>query len=228
MFDDISKTYDLANRLLSLGVDVRWRKIAAKAVFGFLGKKEIEKIVDVACGTGDMMRFWSESGAKEGVNIKEIVGIDPSGGMLEVAKKKLPQFAFIQSEAKSIPLDGNIADVVSITYGIRNVLEREAAFREFFRILKSGGILMILEFTKSQNPNLFEKFMRFYIKKMLPFIGGLVSKNYEAYRYLPNSIENFLTNEMMEGELKSAGFEILKIEGYSGNVSTMFIARKPC
>ncbi len=226
MFDDIAKTYDVANRVMSMGVDIKWRKKACTLSYDFYNKKEIDKIVDVACGTGDMMKFWDEIAQNKNIKVNSITGIDPSKGMLEVAKEKFPSYMFINSSATDLTLDDNSSDIISITYGIRNVVKRQEAFYEFNRVLKKEGLVVILEFMKDENKNILKKTRDFYLHKILPYVGGLISKNLEAYKYLPDSIENFVTINQMHNELENAGFEILYTKSFSMDISTLIIAKK--
>lgn len=226
MFDDIAPTYDTANRVMSMGVDRSWRKKACNLAYEYYAQKSVDKIVDVACGTGDMMDYWARQSQMNGVNIKELVGVDPSVGMLDVAKKKFPKFTYHTSKATEIPLEDSSADILSITYGIRNVIERQKALIEFNRVLKDGGLVVILEFMKNENPSFFGKIRDFYLTKILPKIGGAISKNLEAYEYLPNSIESFLTVDAMKSELVEAGFDVLYTKSFSMDISTLIIARK--
>lgn len=226
MFDDIAPTYDTANRVMSMGVDISWRKKACDLAFGYYGKQQIEKIVDVACGTGDMMGYWQKQAQKADVNIAEFVGVDPSNGMVDVARKKFPDFAYHIAKATEIPLQEGSADFLSITYGIRNVVERQEAFDEFNRVLKKDGLVVILEFMKDENKNILKRMRDIYMHKILPYVGGMISKNLEAYTYLPDSIENFVTIQGMQKELENAGFEMLHTQSFSMDISTLMIARK--
>ncbi len=226
MFDDIASTYDTANRVMSMGVDIQWRKKACELSYKFYDQKEIQKIVDVACGTGDMMGFWEKEAKKLDITIKELIGVDPSEGMVEVAKKKFPDFTYHIAKATEIPLQDSSADFISITYGIRNVVQRVEALKEFNRVLKSGGLVVILEFMKDENKNILKKMRDFYMHKILPYVGGAISKNLEAYKYLPNSIENFVTIKGMQDELKDAGFEVIYTKSFSMDISTLIIAKK--
>ncbi|MDD2639393.1 MAG: bifunctional demethylmenaquinone methyltransferase/2-methoxy-6-polyprenyl-1,4-benzoquinol methylase UbiE [Sulfurimonadaceae bacterium] len=226
MFDEIAGTYDVANRVLSMGIDKTWRNKACNLAYSFYEKKSLDKIIDVACGTGDMIDYWQKTAKKANVEIKNIVGVDPSVGMMEVAKKKLPDVEFIQSGAASMPFEEGVADIISISYGIRNVVERQKAFDEFARVLKKDGLLVILEFTKNPKENMLDHVKDFYMNKVLPKIGGMISKNKEAYTYLPNSIDEFLTTENLCHELKQAGLEPIYVKGFSMNISTLFIAKK--
>jgi demethylmenaquinone methyltransferase/2-methoxy-6-polyprenyl-1,4-benzoquinol methylase len=226
MFDEIASTYDIANRVLSFGVDKSWRKVASELTYKLYDKNEIELIADVACGTGDMIENWLKVAQKKGIVVKKGVGIDPSVGMLEVARKRGLDVEFIEGEAKALPLKDSEADIVSISYGLRNVVDRVEGLKEFHRVLKDGGMLVILEFTKLKDATLMSKIRDFYMKKVLPLIGGFLSKNYEAYSYLPNSIDNFLTKESLVEELKECGFKVEFVKGFSMDISTLFIARK--
>lgn len=226
MFDDIAPTYDTANRVMSMGVDKSWRRKACDLAYKYHAKDSLDRIVDVACGTGDMMDFWRKRAQASGIAIGEIVGVDPSVGMVDVAKKKYPKFNYHISKATEIPLEDNTADILSITYGIRNVVERQDALKEFNRVLKSGGLVVILEFMKNENPSLLGKIRDFYMNKILPKVGGAISKNLEAYEYLPNSIEDFSTVANMQKELEEAGFEMLYTKSFSMDISTLLIARK--
>lgn len=226
MFDDIAPTYDTANRVMSMGVDKSWRRKACDLAYKFYDKNSLDKIVDVACGTGDMMDFWQKRAKKAGISVNEIVGVDPSVGMVDVAKQKYRDFNYHISKATEIPLEAASSDILSITYGIRNVVERKEALDEFNRVLKVGGLVVILEFMKNENPSTLGKIKDFYMNRILPKVGGFISKNLEAYEYLPNSIEDFSTVENMKQELENAGFEMLYAKSFSMDISTLLIARK--
>jgi len=226
MFDDIAPTYDTANRVMSMGVDKSWRRKACDLAFEFYDENSIEKIIDVACGTGDMMDFWKSRADKKNIQIKEIIGVDPSVGMVDVAKQKYPKFNYHIAKATEIPLKDESSDILSITYGIRNVVQRREALDEFNRVLKKDGLVVILEFMKNENPSALGKIRDFYMNKILPKVGGAISNNLEAYEYLPNSIEDFSTVKNMQDELKSAGFEVVYTKSFSMDISTLLIARK--
>lgn len=226
MFDNIAPTYDTANRVMSMGVDKSWRRKACDLAYEFSGADTLDKIVDIACGTGDMMEFWKNRAEVNGIAIGEIVGVDPSVGMVDVARKKYPLFNYHIASATDIPLEDASVDILSITYGIRNVVQREDALKEFSRVLKKDGLVVILEFMKNENPSSLGKIMNFYTNKILPKVGGFISKNLEAYEYLPNSIESFSTVENMQNELMEAGFEMLYTKSFSMDISTLLIAKK--
>jgi len=226
MFDDIAPTYDRANRVLSMGIDKTWRKKGCDLAYEMYGEKEIDMVLDIACGTGDMMDYWMKRASKKNINVKKILGVDPSNGMVDVAREKFPKFDYAISKATEIPVEDAKADFLSISYGIRNVVEREEALKEFNRVLKPGGFVVILEFMKRENPGVAAKVTDFYLNNILPKIGGAISNNKEAYEYLPNSIEGFLTLEKMQEELENAGFEVKYSKSFSMNISSLIIARK--
>jgi demethylmenaquinone methyltransferase/2-methoxy-6-polyprenyl-1,4-benzoquinol methylase len=226
MFDNIAKTYDIANRVLSFGVDKNWRKKGCDMALTHYDRDQIDLVVDVACGTGDMMDFWDKVSKKREISISHILGIDPSVGMVDVARKKFPNFEFKIATATETNLESETVDILSISYGIRNVIEREKAFSEFYRTLKNGGLVVILEFTKNPNRTLSHRVRDFYMNNILPFVGGVISGNREAYNYLPNSIGDFVSSEQMVEELQNAGFQILENRSFSMGISSLFIARK--
>ncbi|MGL2785836.1 bifunctional demethylmenaquinone methyltransferase/2-methoxy-6-polyprenyl-1,4-benzoquinol methylase UbiE [Helicobacter pylori] len=228
MFDDIASSYDQANRLMSFGLDVKWRERACEHAFLFLENKKALRLVDVACGTGDMLVAWQKSALNCAIEFKECLGIDPSNNMLALAEKKLENKAsFIQAQAKDLKgVGNNSVDILSIAYGLRNVVERQEALKEFFRVLKPRGVLVILEFLKKDNPTWLDKISGFYTNKVLPLVGGAISKNYGAYSYLPQSIEGFLSLEGLKHELKNAGFEIVRTEDSIAQISTTMLVKK--
>lgn len=226
MFNDIAKTYDLANRILSMGIDKTWRKKACNMAYNFYGKSHLTKIVDVACGTGDLMIDWEGVANTNGIVIDDIVGVDPSVGMMEVGKTKIPHRTFVEAGAESMPIEDESVDIISISYGIRNVVQRKEGLKEFARVLKKDGLCVILEFTKNDKNDFPAKLTKFYMNNLMPHIGGLVSKNKDAYTYLPKSIEAFITTKKMCDELKEVGLEPVFVKGYSMDMSTTFIARK--
>jgi len=226
MFDDIASTYDLANRVLSFGIDKQWRKKGCNEAYDILNTDRLTQITDVATGTGDLLIYWKDIARERGIDIDRFVGVDPSVGMLDVAREKVDFADFIEGKAQELPIEDESTDVISISYGIRNVVDRMEALQEFYRALKPGGIVVILEFTKQDRSGMVDKVVDFGMKNVLPRIGGLISKNYEAYKYLPDSIEEFLTTEMLSRELEEAGFEMKYTKSFSMGISTLLVAQK--
>lgn len=228
MFDKIAPSYDLANRILSFGIDKFWRKFAVDFVLKNFPKRKLN-IVDMACGTGDMIALWNKRASGVGASASLITGVDPSSGMLSVAHKKFESYEnvrFIEALAHESGIESSSADIISISYGIRNVSEREQTLKEFNRILNVGGYLLVLEFTKRQKGGIIAKIRDFYLDKILPKIGGFISHDKGAYEYLPRSIESFLDAQEFKTELKAAGFQIEITKSFSFGVSTMFVAKK--
>lgn len=226
MFDDIASTYDLANRVLSFGIDKQWRKKGCNRAYEILDTDSLDQITDVATGTGDLLIYWKNIAKERDIDVKKFVGVDPSVGMLEVAKEKVDFAEFIEGKAQELPIADESTNIISISYGIRNVVDRIEALQEFYRALKPGGIVVILEFTKQDRSGIVDKVVDFGMKNVLPRIGGIISKNYEAYKYLPDSIEEFLTTEMLEKELEEAGFEMKYSKSFSMGISTLLVAQK--
>lgn len=232
MFDEIAHNYDLANRILSFGIDTRWRKEACEKAIKLCDKKSLD-ILDIACGTGDMIAQWlksvggNSSRTQYSREVAKVIGIDPSVAMLKIARQKLPPSVILQNgEAKDLRVDSDSVDILSIAYGLRNVVEVDLALSEFHRVLRKNGILVILEFSKKDNENIFDKIARFYTKRILPYIGGFISRNYKAYKYLPDSVDDFLSLEQIASKLRALGFEMKISKRYFGNVCSLIIAQK--
>ncbi|PAF46212.1 bifunctional demethylmenaquinone methyltransferase/2-methoxy-6-polyprenyl-1,4-benzoquinol methylase [Helicobacter sp. 12S02634-8] len=233
MFDQIAPTYDSANRVLSLGIDITWRKEACKRAFEYTRERDGLVIADIACGTGDMMIHWDKNAHILGKNINTIIGVDPSKGMLEVAKEKFKNYPdtqkirWITGEAKDLQaIESKSIDILSIAYGLRNVIDIKEALGEFGRVLKQGGVLVVLEFTKKEKESFLDKITSIYTKKILPFIGGFISKNYQAYQYLPDSIGDFLSLSGLKEALELSGFDVRFAKDYSMGISTLLIGVK--
>ncbi|HIV48370.1 MAG TPA: bifunctional demethylmenaquinone methyltransferase/2-methoxy-6-polyprenyl-1,4-benzoquinol methylase UbiE [Candidatus Helicobacter avicola] len=230
MFDAIAPKYDMANRAMSLGIDRSWRKEACRLAFKELQSSQNIVIADIACGSGDMIASWIRNTPKE-AHIGHIYGYDPSQEMLKVAHEKLqnfstPKIELLKGEAKALPFENTSIDILSISFGLRNVLEYEQALDEFVRVLKPGGIIVILEFFKPQNTTLLQKLMGFYTAKILPFVGGIISSNLKAYRYLPQSMQNFVSVSELEDLMQKRGMHTLHLKGYSANVATLYMGVK--
>jgi len=215
MFDTIAPTYDLVNRIVSFGSDKIWRKKAVKEALNYLPQNP--KILDVACGSGDMIAEWQKY-------TNNITGLDASTEMLKVAKKRFPKIPFYQELAQNLPFENESFDCLSISFGIRNVVEIDRAIEEFYRVLKANGILIILEFTRNDKKSTIREAIDFYSNSILPKIGEIISKNKEAYKYLPNSIENFYTlDELVQKLIK---FQILKAKTFPFSPTSIIIAKK--
>jgi len=222
MFDKIAPTYDIANRILSFGTDISWRKEGIKKALELGGNIANPQVLDVATGTGDMLVFWKRAVGESG----RYVGVDPSVGMLEVAKQKVEFASFHEGYAQKLPFEDGKFDFLSISYGFRNVTEKEDAVVEFARVLKPDGRLLILEFAKNESKNPFRIAAQWYVKKVLPLLGGIISGNLSAYQYLPNSIEGFMSRNEICALLEKKGFEVEVTKDFSFGVSSLIIARR--
>jgi demethylmenaquinone methyltransferase/2-methoxy-6-polyprenyl-1,4-benzoquinol methylase len=201
MFAAIAPSYDLNNRLHSLWMDQAWRRKAVKLA----QVKPDDRVVDVACGTGDLsIKFSAEA--------KATLGVDFTFEMLPIARGKSEtrnpksRIAFINGDAQNLPLPDGCADVVSIAFGIRNVQDPLVAIKEFRRVLRPGGRVIILEFSLPTNPFL-RGLYNFYFRKILPRTATLISGDKTgAYKYLPESVNTFITRDKMMQMMRDAGF----------------------
>ena len=217
IFDSIAHRYDFLNHLLSFGVDKYWRRKALK-----LSGLNAESIVlDVACGTGD---FAIE--AKKH-NVKKIFGADFSHNMLKLFKQKSDWINgnTVQMAAEFIPLKKNSVTNITVAFGVRNFYDIEKGFKSFHEVLSEKGKATILEFRMPEN-RIFRSLYKFYFKKILPFVGGIISKNTEAYKYLPDSVEEFDEKINLNDLLLSCGFSEVKIHPLTFGIVSVIIARK--
>jgi demethylmenaquinone methyltransferase/2-methoxy-6-polyprenyl-1,4-benzoquinol methylase len=219
MFAAIAPSYDLNNRLHSLWMDQAWRRKAVKLA----NVKPTDRVVDVACGTGDLTEAFRQAGDCSGDPLANVaaryVGVDFTFEMLPIALRKSAcyNFAscirFVNGDAQSLPLPGAFADIISIAFGIRNVQDPAKALSEFRRVLRPGGRLIILEFSLPTNPIL-RSLYNFYFRQILPRTATLISGDKTgAYKYLPRSVNTFISREMMVQMMGAAGFE--NIEQFS-------------
>ncbi len=226
MFNAISPSYDKVNHILSFGIDKLWRNSAVKKALSIY-KSDIDMILDVACGTGDLTNRWKEALRKNKYKNADVIGLDLSEKMLKIAKKKFNDISFIQESATSLPFEDNSIDIVSIAYGIRNIPQMQDALKEFHRVLKKGGLLVILEFMKDvDEERALLKLKHLYMQHILPFVGGMISRNKGAYNYLRDSISNFVTPKEMENALSKCGFNLEFSNHYTMNMSHVFMSKK--
>jgi len=221
MFDNISHRYDFLNHFLSLGIDKLWRKKAVK----ILSAIQPKVILDVATGTGDF--------AIESLSLKptEVVGIDISQGMLDkgiVKIKKNGQEDIIElkyGDSEDIPFEDNYFDAITVAFGVRNFENLEKGLSEMKRVLKTGGMAVVLEFSK---PKAFpiKHIYNFYFHKVLPGIGKLVSKDASAYTYLPESVEAFPEGKEFEDILKKLGFQYKSTHPLFFGISSIYVVQK--
>lgn len=204
IFDSIARRYDFLNHLLSFGTDIYWRRKALK--FTRLDKDAI--ILDVACGTGDFAIEASKN------NIKDIFGADFSFNMLQLFAEKSGKMKgkTVQMVAENLPIKKDSVSNITVAFGVRNFYDIQKAFDNFFYSLKKNGKATILEFRMP--PNKFFKFIyKTYFKHILPTLGGIISGDREAYKYLPRSVEEFDEKINLSQSLKNSGFN--KVDNYN-------------
>jgi demethylmenaquinone methyltransferase/2-methoxy-6-polyprenyl-1,4-benzoquinol methylase len=215
MFGSIARRYDLANHVLSCGCDFHWRKRAARIVSGW----NPTAIVDLAAGTGDLTLALQRI-----LPSAEIVAADFSEEMLDVAKEKGVRRVVV-ADALALAFADSSLDCVTIAFGLRNIQDWSAALREMARVLKPNGHLLIMEFSLP-TMWLLRAVYRFYLHRVLPVIGALLTGKKSAYDYLGDSIEQFPGGEIMLSLINSNGFQNAKVEPLSGGVVTIYTAKK--
>ena len=221
MFDNISTDYDGLNRVITFGIDVRWRKKVVALVL----KRKAHNVLDIATGTGDLAIQFAEKG------VESVTGLDLSNGMLEIGRKKITQkglnnrVEMIQGDSEDLPFEENTYDAVTVAFGVRNFEDLEKGLSEIYRVLKKGGILVVLETsvpTKSPTKQLY----RFYTKHILPWIGKVFSKDKSAYAYLSESAAAFPYGENFNNILGKIGFIAMENRPQTLGVATIYTAIK--
>jgi len=223
MFDSIAWRYDFLNHLLSFGIDRCWRRKAIKIISEV--QKNPEKILDVATGTGDLAI------AAIKLNPMHITGIDISRKMLEAGREKIERkglsdkIDLIECSSEKIDFGDNSFDVAMAAFGVRNFSDPLKGLSEIRRVLRKGGIIMILEFSKPSG-FFFGKIYNLYFLRVLPFVGKIFSKSSTAYTYLPKSVMQFPDNEQFMDLLKKAGFTSVKQKKLTGGVASIYTGLK--
>ena len=222
MFDAIAPRYDFLNRLLSLGIDRRWRRFAVKQLAIPAGGQ----VLDIATGTGDVaLEIARQTDPTVG-----IVGADVSREMVEIGRQKVAaspysgRIAFEIAPCENLPFENDRFDGVTIAFGIRNVVDRPLGLKEMHRVLKGGGRTVILEFSTPRSP-LFKRLYYFYFLRILPVIGGLFSDS-SAYKYLPDSVMEFPSQEEFKALMESAGFRDVVCHDLTGGIATVYVGTK--
>jgi demethylmenaquinone methyltransferase/2-methoxy-6-polyprenyl-1,4-benzoquinol methylase len=222
MFSAIAPTYDLLNRLLSFGVDARWRRNLVAHL-----PAEGPRVLDLACGTGDVA--LEAALARRG---SLVCGVDFSLPMLRRARTKSAQQGLANrillqnASAEDLPFRSAAFDAVTMAFGIRNVVRRERALGEIFRVLKPGGRALILDFSLPPNP-LIRAAYGFYFRRLLPLVGGLISGNFAAYRYLPESVAEFPPRQEFVHSMEGQGYAEVGWEDLTLGVATLYRGVRP-
>jgi demethylmenaquinone methyltransferase/2-methoxy-6-polyprenyl-1,4-benzoquinol methylase len=218
VFDPIAESYDFLNHLLSFGIDCYWRRKAVKLT----GFKSNAKLLDVACGTGDFARV-----AKKKADVKNIIGLDYSKEMMLqfVRKTTWARGRLVQAVAEDIPFPDETFTNITVGFGVRNFYDIPKGLSEFYRVLENGGKATVLEFRLPRNV-FFRMIYRAYFHGILPLIGRIVSKNDEAYKYLPRSVDEFESKVDTVKILRDVGFENIAVYSFTFGIVQCIIAEK--
>jgi demethylmenaquinone methyltransferase/2-methoxy-6-polyprenyl-1,4-benzoquinol methylase len=221
MFNNIARKYDFLNHFLSLGIDKLWRKKAIK----LLRSHQPKRMLDIATGTGD----FAIAALK--LNPDSVVGIDISTEMLAVGREKIVKkglenkIQLFEGDSENIRFDNNSFDVITVAFGVRNFENLEKGISEMYRVLDTGGKLVVLEFSKPRKFPI-KQIYNFYFFKILPFCGRIVSKDVSAYTYLPESVENFPDGDKFLEICESCGFNTVKEQRLSFGIASIYIGTK--
>ncbi|UGU14534.1 bifunctional demethylmenaquinone methyltransferase/2-methoxy-6-polyprenyl-1,4-benzoquinol methylase UbiE [Sinomicrobium kalidii] len=221
MFDTISGKYDGLNRVISFGIDVKWRKKVVRMIRDI----EPDTVLDIATGTGDLAINLAQTGAKK------IVGLDISTGMLEIGKRKVAEkglentIEMVLGDSEDLPFDNNSFDAVTVAFGVRNFENLEKGLAEICRVLRPGGRFVILE-TSVPTKTPYKQGYNLYTKHILPLIGKIFSKDRSAYAYLSESASVFPHGEKLNNILAKIGFIKVKHHPQTLGVATIYVASK--
>jgi demethylmenaquinone methyltransferase/2-methoxy-6-polyprenyl-1,4-benzoquinol methylase len=220
MFDAISKNYDGLNRVISLGIDVKWRKKVVKIV----GKNKPKQILDIATGTGDLALMMAE------LSPDKIIGLDISEGMLAVGKEKIAKvnlsekIEMVVGDSEEMPFDDDTFDAITVSFGVRNFANLDKGIKEIARVLKPSGVLVILE-TSNPMKFPFKQGYKLHTHLFLPIIGKLFSKDKVAYSYLSESANSFPFGAAFNNILQKNGFTSTEDTPVTFGVATIYTAR---
>ena len=223
MFDEIAPRYDLLNRLLSFGVDRRWRRVAVRQ----LAIPPHGRVLDVATGTGDVALEIARQTAPS----VQICGVDFTQGMLVRGREKVAaspyrgRIELVNAPCEALPHPDGTFDGATIAFGIRNVVDRERGLGEMTRVLKPGGRLVVLEFATPRS-RLFRTVYLCYFHQLLPRLGGLLSRR-SAYQYLPESVQDFPDRQTFLGMMGAAGLTALRHIDLTGGIAVVYVGEKP-
>ena len=222
MFDNISQRYDLLNHLLSLGIDIYWRKQAIK----LLKPEQPKLILDIATGTAD----FAIEALK--LNPDTVIGVDISEGMLDMGRKKLTRrhldnrIELQLGDSERLLFEDNKFDAIIVAFGVRNFEHLEQGLADMYRVLKPGGTTVILEFSKPTKFPL-KQLYNFYFKNILPLIGKIISKDQSAYTYLPESVQAFPDGEAFLDVLRKVGYNQTQCKTLTFGISSIYVGQKP-
>lgn len=222
MFDTISKEYDRINRMMTFGIDNKWRK----KVIAIIAENNPEYILDIASGTGDLAIL-----AAQKTDAKKIIGADISEGMLKIGKKKVDKLNLSErismqiADSENLPFESNYFDAITVAFGVRNFENLDKGIQEIYRVLKSSGKFVILETSVPTSPIIKQGYL-FHSNYILPFFGKLFSKDPKAYSYLSKSAKNFPYGIAFNNILLKNGFKEVQNLPQTLGVATIYIANK--
>ena len=208
MFDRIAPVYDLMNRVMTMGLDQRWRRKTVQAVV-----EPGDRVLDAACGTGDLAIIAAKAG---GV----VTGLDFSERMLERARRKAPELEWVSGDLLALPFDDESFDTATVGFGVRNVADLDAAIAELRRVLRPGGRLAILEITRPRGP--LRVFYSLWFDRIVPLLGKILPGG-EAYTYLPASVRRFPGPDELANLMGSAGFTEVSYRTFAGGIVALHV-----
>ena len=215
LFDDIAPTYDKLNHILSMNVDKSWRRKAVQTIQG----NKPNTVLDIACGTGDFAIALAKAG------VPHIIGVDISEGMLKIGQQKVKELGLPidmkVDDSENLSLEDNSVDAVSVAFGVRNFEHLQLGLNEMHRVIRPGGMVCVLELSVPSNPILLALY-KLYFLHILPLLGGMISGNREAYKYLPNSVLNFPKPPLFCDMIREAGFKEVKAKSFTFGLCRMF------
>lgn len=218
LFDSISGRYDISNHIISLGLETKWRRRFLKEI-----RSTDDKILDVCCGTG-ISTYQIGRKAKNAI----VYGIDFSDGMINLAMERYHNYenlVFKKNEVADIDFEDKSFDCITLVFGIRNILNREKALRELFRVTKYGGRIVILEFNYIDK-GFFGHLFKFYLKRIMPLMGGIITGEKKAYEYLARTIHNFPDKNRFTGLMEQAGWKSVRAYPLTNSLCNIFIGYK--
>jgi demethylmenaquinone methyltransferase/2-methoxy-6-polyprenyl-1,4-benzoquinol methylase len=222
MFDGIAHRYDFLNHFFSLGIDVLWRK----ACIRILRKESPKRMLDVATGTAD----FAIEAVRMGLDV-HVSGVDISAGMLEVGRRKVAdrgwtdRIDLIQGDSVALPFDDGHFDCFTVAFGVRNFEDLQGGLRDMLRVLRPGGLGLVLEFSKPKHFPIKQVF-GLYFKYIMPTLGRWVSKDPAAYTYLPESVQAFPEGEDFLVQMREAGYVDVQASSLTGGIATIYTGRK--
>ena len=222
MFNNIAHNYDFVNQIISLGLYKRWRKRAMKSIVTAPGVK----ILDLCCGTGDWTMLLAKKSNGQGI----VTGLDLSSEMLHLCRKKsnknkINNIKLIRADVISLPFENEVFDYITIGFGLRNVKDKNLALKEIYRVLKPKGTFICLE-TSIPNNYFVNRLFSFYFTKVMPVIGGAISRNFSAYKWLSRSTFEFYAPIELRKKISEHGFTSVNYEAYNGGLVSVYISSK--